>query len=73
MSKNFVLEISNLSVSLNDKKIINNFNLSMLPGEVHVIMGPNGVGKSTLARFLAGDYFNYSFSGSVLFDGIDLC
>jgi Fe-S cluster assembly ATP-binding protein len=72
MSKNFVLEISNLSVSLNDKKIINNFNLSMLPGEVHVIMGPNGVGKSTLARFLAGDYFNYSFSGSVLFDGIDL-
>lgn len=72
MSKNFVLEITNLFVSLNDKKIINNFNLNILPGEVHVIMGPNGVGKSTLARFLAGDYINYSFSGSVLFNGIDL-
>ncbi|HIH2762977.1 MAG TPA: Fe-S cluster assembly ATPase SufC [Candidatus Azoamicus sp.] len=72
MNKNFVLEISNLFVSLNDKKIINDFNLNISPGEVHVIMGPNGVGKSTLARFLAGDYSNYFFSGSVLFDGVDL-
>jgi len=72
MSKNFVLEISNLFVSLNDKNIINDFNLCISPGEVHVIMGPNGVGKSTLARFLAGDYVNYVFSGSVLFMGIDL-
>ncbi|MEO5354904.1 MAG: Fe-S cluster assembly ATPase SufC [Magnetococcus sp. XQGC-1] len=72
MNKNFILEISNLFVSLNDKKIINDFNLNISPGEVHVIMGPNGVGKSTLARFLAGEYSNYFFSGSVLFDGFDL-
>lgn len=72
MNNNFILEISNLFVSLDDKKIINDLDLIISPGEVHVIMGPNGVGKSTLARFLAGDYINYVFSGSVMFDGSDL-
>jgi Fe-S cluster assembly ATP-binding protein len=72
MNKKNVLKISNLCVALNDKSIINDFNLSMSSGEVHVIMGPNGVGKSTLARFLAGDYSNYIFSGSVFFDNLDL-
>ncbi len=72
MNKNFILEISNLNVSLNEKEIISNFNLNIAPGEVHVIMGPNGVGKSTLARFLAGDYCSYIFSGSILLDGINL-
>lgn len=72
MNKNFILEISKLNVSLNEKDILNNFNLNISPGEVHVIMGPNGVGKSTLARFLAGDYENYVFSGNVLLDGLNL-
>ena len=72
MNKKNVLDISNLCVSLNDKIIINDLNLNIFSGEVHVIMGPNGVGKSTLARFLAGDYNNYIFSGSVCFNGFDI-
>lgn len=67
-----LLCISDLSVFLNEKLIINKFNLSILPGEVHVIMGPNGVGKSTLARVLAGGYTDYKVSGSISFNEHDL-
>ena len=43
-----VLNISDLHVSVEHKKIIKGMNLSIGKGEVHVIFGPNGSGKSTL-------------------------
>ena len=43
------LSIKNLSVSIENKTILNNFSLDMKEGEVHAIMGPNGCGKSTLS------------------------
>ena len=49
-----VLNIKNLSVSVDEKNIINNLNLKINKGEVHAIMGPNGSGKSTLSNVLAG-------------------
>ena len=48
------LNIKNLSVSVDEKNIINNLNLKINKGEVHAIMGPNGSGKSTLSNVLAG-------------------
>ncbi|RST66955.1 Fe-S cluster assembly ATPase SufC [Candidatus Aquarickettsia rohweri] len=48
-----LLEISNLSASADNKKILNNLNLSIKKGEVHAIMGPNGTGKSTLANVIS--------------------
>ena len=49
-----MLDISNLSASIENKKILMDFNLKIKPGEVHAIMGPNGSGKSTLANVLSG-------------------
>ncbi len=48
------LEIENLNVSINEKQILNGLSLTLPKGEVHAIMGPNGTGKSTLAKALAG-------------------
>ena len=48
------LNINNLSVSVDEKNIINNLNLKINQGEIHAIMGPNGSGKSTLSNVLAG-------------------
>ena len=67
-----MLEIKNLNVSVEDKLILKNLNLSLGKGQVHAIMGPNGSGKSTIAHTLAGKP-NYEVnSGEVSFNGKDL-
>ena len=66
-----MLEISNLSASIENKKILEGFDLKIKPGEVHAIMGPNGSGKSTLANVLAGKN-GYKVEGKVLYQGNDL-
>ena len=66
-----MLNIKNLSASIEDKKILENFNLNIKPGEVHAIMGPNGSGKSTLANVLSGRK-GYKIEGKVNYEGNDL-
>lgn len=48
-----ILSVKNLEVSVGDKIILQDLNLTVRAGEVHAIMGPNGSGKSTLANVLA--------------------
>ena len=63
------IEIKNLNVSVNDKNIIDDYNLLINEGEIHAIMGPNGTGKSTLSKVILGDS-NYTInSGDILVDG----
>lgn len=64
-----MLKIENLDVSVNNKKILSDFNLIINDGEIHTIMGPNGVGKSTLSRVIMGDSNYKVLSGSILFNG----
>ena len=62
------LKLKNLSVEIEDKTILNNFNLTVKTGEIHAIMGPNGTGKSTLSRVIMGDSRYKVLKGEILFD-----
>jgi Fe-S cluster assembly ATP-binding protein len=67
-----MLEIKNLHVEVDGKKILNGVDLTVEKGSVHAIMGPNGSGKSTLSYVLAGKDAYVVTQGQVLLDGEDL-
>lgn len=67
-----MLEIKNLTVSIEGNKILDDFNLSVKDGEVAAIMGPNGTGKSTLAYVIAGKSDYEVEGGEILLDGENL-
>jgi Fe-S cluster assembly ATP-binding protein len=67
-----LLEIKNLHVKVDGKKILNGLDLAVEKGQVAAIMGPNGSGKSTLAHVLAGKDAYEVTEGQVLFNGEDL-
>jgi Fe-S cluster assembly ATP-binding protein len=67
-----MLEIKNLTVSIQDKLILDDLSLSVGAGEVAAIMGPNGSGKSTLAYVIAGKPDYKVISGEILLDGENL-
>lgn len=62
------LKIKDLSVEIQEKKVLQGFNLEIKKGEIHAIMGPNGVGKSTLSRVIMGDINYKVLQGDILFD-----
>jgi Fe-S cluster assembly ATP-binding protein len=63
------LEINDLRISIGEKPIVKGLNLTIKQGEVHAIMGPNGTGKSTLAKAIAGHPDYTVTGGDVLLDG----
>jgi Fe-S cluster assembly ATP-binding protein len=63
------LEIKDLHISIGDKPIVKGLSLTIKTGEVHAIMGPNGTGKSTLSKAIAGHPDYTITSGDVLIDG----
>lgn len=63
-----LLNIKKINVEVENKKILNDFSLEINSGEIHTIMGPNGVGKSTLSRVIMGDNNYKLLSGDILFN-----
>lgn len=67
-----MLEVKDLHVTVDGKKILKGLTLAIGQGEVHAIMGPNGSGKSTLSYVLAGRPGYEVTSGSITFRGRNL-
>ncbi|MBD7912411.1 MULTISPECIES: ABC transporter ATP-binding protein [Clostridium] len=62
-----MVEIKNVSLELDDKEILHNINLNIEKGKIYGLIGPNGVGKTTLIKCLTGIY--KPSTGEILYDG----
>lgn len=65
-----VIEIKNLEVSYDKKKVLKNINLNVYKGNIIGYIGPNGAGKSTTIKILLG--LNNDYSGEVKIFGKDI-
>ena len=72
MNKEQLLKVENLHVSVGDKEILHGVDLTVGRDEIHVLMGPNGTGKSTLGYAVTGNPAYSVTEGRILFDGEDI-
>jgi Fe-S cluster assembly ATP-binding protein len=66
------LEVRNLHARVAGRDVVRGVDLTVVGGEVHVVMGPNGSGKSTLAHALMGRPGTEVTEGSIRLDGVEL-
>ena len=67
-----LLEIQNLRVRVEEKEILHGVDLAVGQDETHVLMGPNGTGKSTLGYAITGNPTYSVTGGSIIFNGEDI-
>jgi Fe-S cluster assembly ATP-binding protein len=67
-----LLELQELVVEADEKRILNGVTLTVNAGEIHALMGPNGAGKSTLASTLMGHPAYQVTHGKILYKGEDV-
>ena len=66
------LEIKDVCIEIGGKKVVDGTDLNVNSGELHVLMGPNGCGKSSLAKGVMGHPDYKIKSGKVLVDGKEI-
>ena len=69
---NKLLEIKDLNVKAEEKEILKGINLKINKGEIHVIMGPNGSGKTTTANAILNNPMYVKEKGSIIFEEEDI-
>ncbi len=67
-----LLEIKDLHVNAGEKEILKGIDLKINKGEIHVIMGPNGSGKTTTANAILNNPLYTKLNGNILFEGEDI-
>lgn len=67
-----LLEIKDLHVNAGEKEILKGIDLNIKRGEIHVIMGPNGSGKTTTANAILNNPEYTKTNGTITFDGEDI-
>ena len=67
-----LLEVKDLHVCVEDKEILHGLDLAIGYDEAHVLMGPNGTGKSTLGYAITGNPAYTVTGGQILFEGEDI-
>lgn len=67
-----LLNIKDLKVNVGEKEILKGIDLTINENETHVLMGPNGTGKSTLGYAVMGNPKYEITGGSITFKGEDI-
>lgn len=69
MESKSLLNVKDLHVNVGEKEILHGVNIEIHGDETHVLMGPNGTGKSTFGYAVAGNPEYKVTGGEILFDG----
>ena len=64
-----ILEMRGITKRFGVVRALNNVNLTVMPAEIHALVGENGAGKSTLMKVLSGVYPHGSYEGEIIYDG----
>ena len=67
-----MLTIEDLAVNVGGRQVLQNINLTIQPGEVHILFGPNGAGKTSLLMTLMGFSGYEVTSGRIIWNGEDI-
>ena len=66
-----ILEMKGMTKTFPGVNALKDVDLTVMPAEIHAIVGENGAGKSTLMKVLSGVYPHGSYSGSIQFEGVE--
>ncbi len=72
MSQEPLLKVEGLKVAVGEREVLKGVDLTIYPGETHILFGPNGSGKSTLVMAIMGAPGYRITDGRILYEGKDI-